>query len=78
MTKIEKLADDVGQITFRLECNMSSIGRYRSEGTPIHPDVLKSINSDIEKLKQIKTRIQDLENENHNSQGWGYLAAANE
>ena len=55
MNTQEKLADDLGQITFRLETNFDTLNRTTNENTK--KAVTAAINRDIEKLKEIKQRI---------------------
>lgn len=61
MTIREKLADDLGQIVFRLETNWSGF-----ESAVARDDVFgrisrrEAINTDIERLKEIKERILSL------------------
>lgn len=57
MTNLEKLADDLGQITFRLETNMQTLQRRTSQSMGAVQDVAIDIMRDVEKLKDIKTRI---------------------
>lgn len=52
----EKLADDLGQILFRLDTLVYTLSRH-TDKTPISGQCVKSIQSDLEKLKEIKSRI---------------------
>lgn len=58
MTPIEKLADDLGQIVFRLECHNSRM--YGNKDGYVS-DLSELIQKDLEKLKTIKTKMLDLE-----------------
>ena len=49
MNNIEKLADNLGQVIFRLELNLRCIRK--------HMDAIGAIEDDIEKLKQYKQDI---------------------
>ena len=53
MTENEKLVDRLGQIAFRVETNLSTLGRYISQGKDCQP-LMTSLFSDVEKLKQLK------------------------
>lgn len=66
MTTTEKAADDLGQIIFRLETNFHGYQRGPASGdsnTITRREQQKmAILADIEKLKELKLRIQDLPN----------------
>ena len=53
-----KLADDLGQITFRIETNWSGFeaAMARNDANGVS-DRRQAINSDIEKLKEIKSAL---------------------
>ena len=64
MTTQEKLADDLGQIAFRLETNWGGIkNRCLPKGdTPLREqnEIEADIDRDIERLKSIKVRLLDI------------------
>ena len=55
MTTTEKLADDLGQITFRLEASFETYAQTKTSDTKVRCEAL--ILRDIEKLKELKDRI---------------------
>ncbi len=61
MDKIEKLADSLGQVIFRIETNYNFIGKQISLTTHTINDNNRNahtaILSDIEKLKELKTNL---------------------
>jgi hypothetical protein len=55
MNPIEKLADDLGQVIFRLETNFETVQRILPPGpTGV---AAQAVTSDLEKLKALKTRL---------------------
>lgn len=55
----EKLADDLGQIVFRIETVMYSLSKH-TDKTSVSDQCIKAIEDDIEKLKNIKGRILEI------------------
>ena len=64
-TPAEKLADELGQIVFRLETNFEVLKRNRWVVNSKTDDCNQNIASDIERLKVLKSKLQDLDMANH-------------
>jgi len=66
MTTTEKQADDLGQIIFRIETNFDGYRRGATSGDAktieLRQQRESAILADIEKLKELKTRILDTPN----------------
>jgi hypothetical protein len=58
MNTIEKIADDLGQIIFRLECN---IGQFRVDSDHRAITTHLAVTTDLERLKEIKGRIIEID-----------------
>ena len=58
MDKNEKLADRLGQIIFRLEMNTN--GLKRPMPAMMQMSYMRSIDEDLEKLKELKTELLGL------------------
>ena len=60
MNATEKLADDLGQIIFRLETNFHMTLRRNTGPDPIVQPAIAAVVDDLEKLKALKIKLQEL------------------
>lgn len=66
MTTLEKIADDLGQATFRIEANLETLRlsfvragslRARPLDETVRAELTAALGRDIERLKEIKSRM---------------------
>ncbi len=58
MTAKESIIDELGQITFRIETNLQTLVSYNKQGKNWQACLLPPIQSDIEKLKHLKKKLE--------------------
>lgn len=65
-TPAEKLANILGEITYRLETNFEVFNRYYGQNSTFKTEeCYKDIIADIERLKILKSKLQDLDMVNY-------------